>query len=186
VSAPDANPETSPEAARDPSPDASRNPSAPAGNAARPAVDRTIAAYEAFQQRLMAAHVDEFTTLDLTMSQAKLLYVVMASGELTLSEIASQLRVTASTASGAVDHLVGLGFISRTDDPTNRRQLRVSVTPLGTQTIERLRELSTRQMRAFFEVISDEDLAVVERSIQILSDAVTTSAGAIATTGSPE
>lgn len=160
--------------------------------AARPAVERTIAAYEAFQQRLMAVHVDEFTTLDLTMSQAKLLYVVMAAGELTLSEIASQLRVTASTASGAVDHLVGLGLISRTDDPTNRRQLRVSATPLGTQTIEQLRELSTRQMRAFFEVISDEDLEVVERSIQILSDAVTagasaTTVGASATTtGSPE
>lgn len=157
----------------------------------RPAVERTIAAFEAFQLRLMAVHVDEFTTLDLTMAQAKLLYVVMAAGELTLSEIASQLRVTASTASGAVDHLVGLGLISRTDDPANRRQLRVSATPLGTQTIEQLRELSTRQLRALFAVISDDDLEVVARSIQIMSDAVTTSAGIQPTTqpaatGSPE
>lgn len=143
----------------------------------RPAVDRTIAAFEAFQLRLMAVHVAEFTTLDLTMAQAKLLYVVMAAGELSLSEIASQLRVTASTASGAVDHLVGLGLISRTDDPANRRQLRVSVTPLGRQTIEQIRELTTRQLRALFEVISDADLDVVARATQIMSDAISASTG---------
>jgi DNA-binding MarR family transcriptional regulator len=145
---------------------------------ARPAIDRTIAAFEAFQLRLMAVHVAEFTTLDLTMAQAKLLYVVMAAGELSLSEIASRLHVTASTASGAVDRLVELGLISRTDDPANRRQLRVSVTPLGSQTIEQIRELSTRQLRALFEVISDADLDVVARATQIMSDAVATSTGA--------
>jgi DNA-binding MarR family transcriptional regulator len=163
----------------------------PTRAADRPIVDRTIAAFEAFQLRLMAVHVDEFTTLDLTMSQAKLLYVVMAAGELSLSEIAGQLRVTASTASGAVDHLVGLGLLSRIDDPANRRQIRVSVTALGMQTIEQLRELGARQLRELLAVISDDDLEVVARSVQILSDAVTASAGADATippaaTGSPE
>lgn len=151
----------------------------------RPTVDGTIAAFEAFQLRLMAVHVAEFTTLDLTMAQAKLLYVVMAAGELSLSEIASQLRVTASTASGAVDRLVDLRLLSRTDDPSDRRQLRVSVTPLGTQTIEQIRELSTRQLRALFEVLSDDDLGIVSRAIQILSDAVAASTPAIAGTSSP-
>lgn len=160
-------------------------------NADRPTVERTLAAFEAFQLRMMAVHVDEFTTLDLTMSQAKLLYVVMAAGELSLSEIAGQLRVSPSTASGAVDHLVGLGLLSRADDPANRRQIRVSVTPLGAHTIEQLRELGTQQLRALLAVISDDDLEVVERSIQILSDAITASAGTGTTTppaatGSPE
>ena len=120
-------------------------------------------AFEAFQQRLMAVHVTEFTTLDLTMAQAKLLYVVMAAGPLSLGEIASRLRITASTASGAVDHLVGLGLLSRADDPTDRRQLRVSVTGHGRKTIAQMRELSQRQLRALFEVISDADLDVVAR-----------------------
>jgi DNA-binding MarR family transcriptional regulator len=143
----------------------------------RPAVERTIAAFEAFQQKLMAAHVAEFTTLDLTMAQAKLLYVVMATGRLSLGEIASHLRVTASTASGAVDHLVGLGLLSRTDDPADRRQLRVSVTDHGRRTIEGIRELGERQLRALFEVIADEDLAVVARATEIMSDAVSMTAG---------
>ena len=113
----------------------------------RPAVERTLEAFEAFQQRLMSVHAPEFAALDLTMAQAKLLYVVTAAGELTMSEIAHRLGVTISTASGAVDHLVGLGLVGRSDDPANRRQVRVSVTELGHDTLEQLRELSMRQLR---------------------------------------
>lgn len=121
---------------------------------------------------MMSVHAPEFTSIDLTMAQAKLLYVVTASGELTMSEIAHRLGVTISTASGAVDHLVAIGFLSRVDDPMNRRQVRVSVTPLGLETLEQLRELSTRQLRSLFEVIDDDGLAVVERAIRILTDAL--------------
>jgi DNA-binding MarR family transcriptional regulator len=138
----------------------------------RPAIERTIASFEALQHRLMAVHAEEFATVDLTMAQAKLLYVVMAAGELSLSEIAGRLRVTPSTASGAVDHLVGLGLLSRVEDPSNRRQIRVSITPLGSRTIEQISELGTRQMTALFQNVSDADLEVVQRAIGILSDAV--------------
>jgi DNA-binding MarR family transcriptional regulator len=138
----------------------------------RPAVERTLEAFEAFQQRLMSVHAPEFAALDLTMAQAKLLYVVTAAGELTMSEIAQRLGVTISTASGAVDHLVGLGLIGRSDDPANRRQVRVAVTELGHDTLERLRELSTRQLRALFDVLDDDDLAVIEHATRLMSHAV--------------
>lgn len=138
----------------------------------RPALARALEAFEVFQQRLMAVHAADFTMLDITMAQAKLLYVLTAGGELSISEIARRLGVTVSTASGAVDHLVGLDYLARSDDPANRRQVRVSVTPLGQQTLEQVRELSTAQLRALFVLVSDDDLAVIERAIRIMSDAV--------------
>lgn len=144
----------------------------------RPAVERTLEAFEAFQQRLMSVHAPEFAALDLTMAQAKLLYVVTAAGELTMSEIAQRLGVTISTASGAVDHLVGLGLIGRSDDPTNRRQVRVSVTELGHDTLERLRELSTRQLRALFDVLTDDELDVIEHATRLMTHAVETTTNA--------
>jgi DNA-binding MarR family transcriptional regulator len=147
----------------------------------RPAVERALQAFEAFEQRIMAVHAPEFTSIDLTMAQAKLLYVVTASGDLSMSEIALRLGVTISTASGAVDHLVSIGLLSRIDDPANRRQVRVSVTPLGVETLEQLRELSTRQLRALFEVVGDDDLTVVEHAIRILTEAANTAASPTAT-----
>lgn len=134
-------------------------------------VGRVMAAFETFQQRLMALHAVEFTNLEITMAQAKLLYVVTAAGELSMSETAQQLGVTVSTASGAVERLVELGLLERSDDPANRRQVRVSVTDTGRQSLEQLQELNTRQLRALFELISDEDLEVLERATGILTEA---------------
>ncbi len=148
----------------------------PKPNQSRPAVERTLEAFELFQQRLMSAHAPEFAALDITMAQAKLVYVVTAAGELSMSEIAQRLGVTSSTASGAVDHLVALGYLARIDDPANRRQVQVSVTPLGLDTLEHLRELNTRQLRELFGVLSDADLGVVEHATRIMTMAVSTAA----------
>jgi DNA-binding MarR family transcriptional regulator len=137
----------------------------------RPAVGRTLAAFEVFQQRLMALHAVEFTTLDITMAQAKMLYVVATAGELSMSEIALRLGVTVSTSSGAVDRLVDLGLLARSEDPSNRRQVRVSVTETGSRTLGQLRELSTRHLRNMLELVSDEELDVIERATRILGDA---------------
>jgi DNA-binding MarR family transcriptional regulator len=148
-------------------------------NQSRPALDRALEAFEVLQQRLMAVHAPEFTAVDLTMAQAKLLYVVTASGDLSMSEIAHRLGVTISTASGAVDHLVSIGLLSRVDDPANRRQVVVSVTPFGLETLEQLRELGTRQLRTLLEAVRDDgDLAAIERAMRILSDALEVSASA--------
>ncbi len=121
----------------------------------RPAVQDALDAFEELQQRLMSVHAPDFAALDITMAQAKLLYVVTASRELTMSDIAQRLGVTISTASGSVDHLVSLGLLRRVDDPANRRQVHVSVTALGLERLEQLRELGTRQLRALYEAMTD-------------------------------
>ena len=138
----------------------------------RPAIGRTLEAYAAFEQRLMAVHAPEFTAFDLTMAQAKLLYVVTVSGDLSMSEIAGRLGVTISTASGAVDHLVSAGLLSRVDDPANRRQVQVSVTPHGREALEQMRELTVRQLEELLNPLDDAELAVVERAIRILTHAI--------------
>ena len=138
----------------------------------RPAVQGALDAFETLQQRLMSVHAPDFAALDITMAQAKLLYVVTATGELTMSDIAQRLGVTASTASGSVDHLVALGLLRRVDDPANRRQVRVSVTPGGLETLEQLRELGARQLRALYDEMSDAELKVVVRATRIMTRAV--------------
>jgi DNA-binding MarR family transcriptional regulator len=130
-----------------------------------------MAAFALLQQRLMALHAPEFTTLDITMAQAKLLYVLMAAGELSLSQTAAQLGVAISTASGAVDHLVDLGLVDRSEDPANRRQIRVSVSATGREVLEQMREFSTRQFMELAAQLGDDELAVIERATTILARA---------------
>jgi DNA-binding MarR family transcriptional regulator len=138
----------------------------------RPAVQRALDAFEPLQQELMTVHAAEFAAVDLTMAQAKLLYVVAATPGSTMSEIAHRLGVAISTASGAVDHLVTTGFLTRLDDPANRRQVRVTVTPDGLESLEQMRELGMRQLRSLLERVGDDDLATIERAIRIMTAAI--------------
>ena len=137
-----------------------------------PAIERALETFEAFQQRLMSIHAPDFAALDVTMAQAKLLYVVAAAGELTMSEVANRVGVSISTASAAVDRLVAGGLLARGEDPSNRRQVRVSITPTGVDNLEQLRELSLRQLRDLLERVPDDDLAVIERATRILMAAI--------------
>ena len=64
-------------------------------------------------QRLIGGHASEFAEVDVTMSQAKALYVVMAAGQLRLSELAGRLGIGTSSASEIVERLVELDLLDR-------------------------------------------------------------------------
>lgn len=143
-----------------------------AATGTNPSIERVVVAYEAFMHRLMATHAPEVNEIDITMAQAKALYLVLAAGELRMSELAARLGVTSSTATGQVDRLVELGLLERHDDPGDRRQVVVTTTPLAQTNLEHLRELNTRRMRELLAHLDDDDLAVIERAITVLASAM--------------
>jgi len=122
--------------------------------------------------RLIEGHAPEFTEVGITMAQAKVLYVVMAAGELRMSELAARLGVGSSSASGLADRLVELGLLRRRDDPDDRRQVVVTTTPEAVSLLERFRELNQRQLRELLERLDLDELAVVDRSLDVLGRAI--------------
>jgi DNA-binding MarR family transcriptional regulator len=131
-----------------------------------------VARYETLMQRLIGGHAPEFTEVGVTMAQAKVLYVVVAAGELRLSELAARLGIGSSSASELVERLVELGFLYRRDDPTDRRQVGITATPDATALLERFRELNERQLRALLATLDDEEVAAVDRAIEVLGRAI--------------
>lgn len=136
------------------------------------AVERVIVAYEAFMHGLMVTHAPDMHEIDVTMAQARALYVVLAAGHLRMSELANALRVTSSTATGQVDRLVELGLLERLTDPADRRQVVVRTTPAAVERLEHLRELNTRRMRELLAGLTVADLRTVERAVAILQRGV--------------
>jgi DNA-binding MarR family transcriptional regulator len=124
-------------------------------------------------QRLSEGHAPEFLEIDITMPQAKLLYLLGAVGELHMSELVTHLGVSLSTISGLVDKVVDHGLAYRRDDPADRRQVVVGLTPAGTAFIDRFRELNARQMRELVSVLDDEELDLVRRALAALAGAAT-------------
>ena len=135
------------------------------------AVDDALAGYEALMQRLADSHAPEFLEIAVTMPQAKLLYLLGASGELHMSALVSRLGVSLSTVSGLVDKVVDHGLATRREDPADRRQALVGLTPEGAAFIDRFRELNARQMRELLEHLDDAELDQVRTALVALARA---------------
>jgi DNA-binding MarR family transcriptional regulator len=136
-------------------------------------LDRIVAVFDGLMHRLMATHAPELNLIDLSMSQTKALYLLLAAGQLRMSELASRLGITSSSATGVVDGLVAHGLLVRHEDPADRRQVVVTATPEAEATLERFRELNSRRMREMLARVAPTDLPVIERALHILDSAVT-------------
>lgn len=134
-------------------------------------VDEVIAGYESLMQRLADGHAPEFLEIDVTMPQAKLLYLLGALGDLHMSTLVARLGVSLSTVSGLVDRLVDHGLATRHDDPADRRQVVVGLTPAGTRFIDHFRELNARLMRELLAVLDDGDLSLLRDAFAALERA---------------
>ena len=116
-------------------------------------------------------HASEFLEIDITMPQAKLLYLLGASGELHMSELVHRLGVSLSTVSGLVDRVVDHGLATRREDPADRRQVVVGLTAAGRTFIDHFRELNVRQMRDLLVDLDDAELAQFQAVLVALTRA---------------
>jgi DNA-binding MarR family transcriptional regulator len=131
-------------------------------------IDELVAGFERLMQRLADTHAPDFLEIAVTMPQAKLLYLLGASGELHMSELVTRLGVSLSTVSGLVDRVVDAGLASRHEDPVDRRQVVVTLTAAGADFVDRFRELNARQMRELLEEVDDAGLRHVQGALDAL------------------
>lgn len=128
----------------------------------------TVAAFARLMDRVAAEH-EPPADVSISMPQLRCLHLIAGAGELRMSKLVAQLGVSISTVSGLVDRLVDHGFVSRHDDPNDRRQVVLSPTSAGIEFLDRMRELSNAQFRGLIELLAPEELRTVRRSIEILT-----------------
>jgi len=71
----------------------------------------------------------DFSTLDLTMSQLRLVMQLYQKKQMRVSDMAALFGVTSATVSGIVDRLVERGVVLREPDPEDRRAVICSLSP---------------------------------------------------------
>lgn len=79
--------------------------------------------------------IQKMSQIDLTVSESQILRHLQDQS-LTIAEVAEYLSITHSAASRAVDRLVHDGFISRAENPTDRRQKKLLLTSSGAALLE--------------------------------------------------
>ncbi len=81
-----------------------------------------------------------------TVAQLRTLVVLSSRGETNLNGLADRLGVNASTAVRMVDRLVALEFVSRQDNPDNRREVRLALTRAGADLVRAVTERRRREI----------------------------------------
>jgi DNA-binding MarR family transcriptional regulator len=133
-------------------------------------IEQAVAVYEALIHRVASAHAPEFLGVGVTMSQAKVLYLVQAE-PVRMSDLSARLGVSLSTVSGLVDRLVDQGLLDRRDDPADRRHVVLRITDAGATQLQLFRELNAGQFRGLLSHLADKDLAVVRQALDLLAAA---------------
>lgn len=100
--------------------------------------------------RFSALHPEVWREIDLTMTQFRALLFIRAGQPLSVSKVAAALEMRLGTASALINRLDRLGLVSRGENPDDRRQTLVELTPSSEAMLARVEAESIERTRRMF------------------------------------
>ena len=113
----------------------------------------------------------EWFTLDLTMPQVRVVFLLLQERSLRMSDLASALDVSVSRATGLLDRLVEKDMVNRWQDPEDRRSVLCSLTERGLELGQRLLAARRSRWEERLAPMSQGDLKKVCRAMELVLDA---------------
>jgi DNA-binding MarR family transcriptional regulator len=109
---------------------------------------------------------DQICCFDVSVPQCYGLEALVREGPLTLGDLADRLYLEKSTASRVVDALERKGYVTRAPHPSDRRALRLTVTPAGRRLVGRIRASLIEEAKA---VLADLSPAFRHEALRFLT-----------------
>ena len=94
---------------------------------------------------------------DITMPQCLVMRVVREHKNCKMSDISAALGVTLANVTTMVDRLLRDGFVERSEDPEDRRIVRIGLTKEGKKLYDDVREAKRRHLTDIFGRITSKD-----------------------------
>lgn len=113
-------------------------------------------------------------TVAMTGAQLRLLYLLDMRGPQRMTELARAVGVTLPAATAAVERAVRAGLVRREADASDRRIVRVAVTPAGRRASARMKRLHEEKLRAVLERLSPRRRAELVRYFERIHEILST------------
>src|SRR5207248_10458378 len=114
--------------------------------------------------------------LDLTYAQGQVLFHVAAHRGCHMGDVGKAFAVTLPAVTHLVDRLEQKGFITRADDPADRRAYVLDVTRAGSALVDELHAMRLRSLESVLARMSANDRTRVVRGLEALVEASTEAA----------
>lgn len=120
------------------------------------------------ERELMRQLEGETACCGVTLAQCHAL-LELSFAELSLRGLAAAVDLDTSTLSRTVDGLVKAGLVQRTEDPVDRRSVRLALTPAGVDKVATIDGMCDRYYRDLFLQLNQNDQRCVVRAVKILA-----------------
>jgi DNA-binding MarR family transcriptional regulator len=114
---------------------------------------------------MKCAMSERLVRLGISMAQLHIMHTLQRSGEMTMSQLADQLAVSLSNATGLVDRLEERGYVERRRVPEDRRVVVVRVTDLGARTLQESDALNVQLMRDVMARLDPDELPAIAHAV---------------------
>ncbi|MBD2101646.1 MarR family winged helix-turn-helix transcriptional regulator [Leptolyngbya sp. FACHB-261] len=104
----------------------------------------------------------------LSVPQFRVLAYLRRHPDSSLSEVAEHIGVTRATASTTTERLVQRGFISRVEDPKERRHVMLNLTEMGSTHLQQSREATLHKIAALLTALPHDQLASLSEGLVVL------------------
>ena len=126
------------------------------------------------QRRVMAQADAALEKLGLTSTQAGGLFCIRGDDGISVGELATQLDLAQSAASGLAQRLEGAGLVERSADPGDGRSVRLALTRLGRKRREEAIKIAHAGNAALSAGFSGSEIATVARWLAHIATATET------------
>lgn len=110
-------------------------------------------------------------SVNLTMQQLKVLLLLSRHDGIAAHDLGRHLGVTLATLSGIVDRLVTQGYVTRAEDPNDRRVRRIHLSPAGHETLAEITDLGARAQRRLLDRLDDDTLVMLGTVLDRIAEA---------------
>lgn len=117
-------------------------------------------------------HSEFIKGLPLAPSHVKVIFHLMNSESLSVSQIAQKLNISKPNMTPIIDKLIHDGYVNRFEDPNDRRVLRIKVTEKSKILFREQRHIVKSKLQEKISHLSSDDLDALNTSINVISDIV--------------
>lgn len=116
--------------------------------------DELVTALLTASRALVGVSARSLATVEetVTIAQFRSLVILSSKGPSTLAHLAGELGVSASTAQRQIDRLVGQALVTRIENPQDRREVVITITPAGKRIVD---TATKRRRRAIADIVAN-------------------------------
>ncbi|MDD5936946.1 MAG: MarR family transcriptional regulator [Clostridiales bacterium] len=114
------------------------------------------------QSRIFERILSEHGIQEFNGAQGRILFVLWQSDNIPIVELSHKTGLAKTTLTSMLDRMENAGLLSRTTDPTDRRQLRIVLTEKSKRLNQEYLNVSAQMNELFYDGFTDEEIQQFE------------------------